>query len=76
MGDWDRYVGNNGEIPESWFAPDSEQSSEIEYDLEKWRREQDGILRFDSFDDALDWARKNPGKAITRSPDGNGFVAN
>ncbi len=29
---------------------------------------------FDTFEDAVDWARNNPGKIITRSSDGNGFT--
>ncbi|WP_090504204.1 hypothetical protein [Pseudomonas borbori] len=30
---------------------------------------------FDDFSEALDWAKRNPGKSITRSPDGKGFIA-
>jgi hypothetical protein len=32
-------------------------------------------VRFETYDDALDWARQNPGRPITRSSDGSGFVA-
>jgi hypothetical protein len=29
---------------------------------------------FDSFEKAISWAKENPGKPFTRSPDGNGFI--
>lgn len=32
-------------------------------------------LRFETFEEALDWARDNRGRSITRSPDGCGFVS-
>lgn len=80
MGDWDRYVGNNGEIPESWFAPDKnphkrKPSNKVRGSMQGGIRSQGAIRRFDTFEEALDWARRNPGEAITRSSDGNGFVA-
>lgn len=30
---------------------------------------------FETSDKAIAWAKKNPGRVITRSPDGNGFIA-
>ena len=29
---------------------------------------------FETFQEAMAWAKRNPGKTITRSPDGNGFI--
>lgn len=33
------------------------------------------INMFNSFEEAMEWAKKNPGKSIVKSPDGNGYVA-
>ncbi len=30
---------------------------------------------FKKSDEAIAWAKKNPGRVITRSPDGNGYIA-
>lgn len=30
---------------------------------------------FKTSDEAIAWAKENPGRVITRSPDGNGFIA-
>ncbi|WP_339934707.1 hypothetical protein [Vreelandella glaciei] len=35
---------------------------------------QSGKQHFTSFQEAMAWAKRNPGKSITRSPDGEGFV--
>lgn len=35
---------------------------------------EDGKKHFDTFEKAISWAKENPGKTITRSPDGNGFI--
>jgi hypothetical protein len=64
MGDWQKYVNMSGEIPEYWFAPDT---SPV--------RSQGAVRRFDTFEEARDWAKRNPGETIARSPDGNGFFA-
>ena len=32
-------------------------------------------LYFETFSEAMDWAKQNPGQSISRSPDGNGFIA-
>lgn len=32
------------------------------------------ISAFDTFQDAMTWAKNNPGKAIARSPDGIGYI--
>ena len=29
---------------------------------------------FETFQEAMAWAKSNPGKTITRSPDGNGYI--
>jgi len=29
---------------------------------------------FETYDEAVSWAKENPGRTITRSPDGNGFI--
>ena len=29
---------------------------------------------FDTFNEAMSWAKENPGKTITRSPDGKGYI--
>lgn len=33
-----------------------------------------GKMHFDTFEKASSWAKENPGKPFTRSPDGNGFI--
>ncbi len=30
--------------------------------------------QFETFCEASDWARRHPGRTISRSPDGNGFI--
>lgn len=32
------------------------------------------MLRFDTFKEAMEWAKEHPGEKITRSPDGYGFI--
>lgn len=33
-----------------------------------------GSLHFRTYVDAIEWAKRNPGRSITRSQDGNGFI--
>lgn len=71
--DWDyinEHMGGHDEaglpnfVSRSGFADDS-------YHEEK---SQMILNHFDSFQEAMAWAKSNPGKTITRSPDGNGYI--
>ena len=76
MGEWQEMVGGeSGDCPEWWFAPDRKPSNRMRGSMQGGIRSQGAIRRFDTFEEALDWARRNPGETITRSSDGNGFVA-
>lgn len=37
--------------------------------------ESDFLRAFGTYEEAMSWAKSNPGKVIKRSPNGNGFVA-
>lgn len=39
------------------------------------RPTQSTTLHFGTFGEAMTWAKANPGQSITRSPDGEGFIA-
>ncbi len=45
-----------------------------EYFREDRRKTKNSKKNFSSFQDALVWAKANPGKTIIRSPDGVGFI--
>ena len=45
-----------------------------EYFREDRRKTKNSKKKFSSFQDALVWAKANPGKTIIRSPDGVGFI--
>jgi hypothetical protein len=74
MGDWDRHVGNGGEIPEWW---DLDRLPKEIFDRPKGDHvtaSRNTSRQFSTIQEALDWAKNNPGKVISRSPDGEGFV--
>lgn len=51
--------------------------SQTELSPETARRATQGkSLHFGTFDEAKEWAKSNPGRSISRSPDGHGFIAN
>ena len=66
MGSDSDYLNENGygflvegDIPSNWGS-DNSSSKEPDY--------------FETFSEALGWAKNNPGKAITRSHDGSGYI--
>ncbi|QBY55491.1 hypothetical protein [Cupriavidus oxalaticus] len=69
MGDWERTFGEAGM-----------QDGFIDSMIRSWRR-QDGItkkkitLLFETAVDAQGWAKEHPGSAITRHPNGEGYIA-
>ena len=71
MGDWDRMFGC-GVSAESVID-----SINRDHFAEQKRGEREGRASrkkvFNTFQEASNWAKSNPGRSIKRSPEGNGF---
>ena len=72
MGDFERTFGAGANVDSiiDGFNRDylhEQRQSQREYHSTSKRK-------FSSFQEALAWSKKNPGKTITRSPDGIGFI--
>ena len=73
MRDWDyinEHMGGHDEdgLPNFMSKPGFADDSDYE-DYEDYESDY-----FDTFEEAKEWAKKNPGKAIQRSPDGKGYI--
>ncbi len=67
MGDFERTFGAGADFDRIIDENNSEYFRED-------RRKTKNSKKFSSFQDALVWAKANPGKTIIRSPDGVGFI--
>lgn len=68
MGDFERTFGAGADFDRILDGYNSE------YLREERQKTQNSKKEFSSFQDALAWAKANPGKTIIRSPDGVGFI--
>ncbi|MNG13418.1 hypothetical protein D3C84_970970 [compost metagenome] len=74
MSDWEDMCGWLG-ISNDEFAADKVINLNSRTNTENlgWKRHLHKN-NFDTFQDAIAWAKENPGKAIKRAPTGNGFI--
>jgi len=72
MGDFERTFGAGANIESIISGFDRDHRAE----QRRWDREARSSRKrtFNTFQEAIDWAKSNPGKSFTRSTDGNGFV--
>jgi ABC-type uncharacterized transport system YnjBCD substrate-binding protein len=68
MGDFERTFGAGADFDRIIDDYNSE------YLREERKKTQNSKKEFSSFQDALAWAKANPGKTIIKSPDGVGFI--
>ncbi len=68
MGDFERTYGAGADFDRIIDENNSE------YFREERQKAKNSKKEFSSFQDALVWAKANPGKTIVRSPDGVGFI--
>ncbi|MCX8265961.1 hypothetical protein, partial [Escherichia coli] len=68
MGDFERTFGAGADFDRIIDENNSEYFREDRRKTKKFKK------NFSSFQDALVWAKANPGKTIIRSPDGVGFI--
>ncbi|CNI62512.1 Uncharacterised protein [Yersinia pekkanenii] len=68
MGDFERTFGAGADFDGIIDGYNSE------YLREERQKTKNSKKEFSSFQDALVWAKANPGKTIIRSPDGVGFI--
>ncbi|EJC0159876.1 TPA: hypothetical protein NWA23_004187 [Escherichia coli] len=68
MGDFERTYGAGADFDRIIDENNSE------YFREERQKAKNSKKEFSSFQDALAWAKANPGKTIVRSPDGVGFI--
>lgn len=59
---------------EGGLNPLYEESNEENYRSDSDKRPQADITKFHTFQDAIAWSKENPGRSITKSPDGNGYI--
>ena len=69
MGDFERTYGAGADFDRIIDENNSEYFRDERQKAKKFEKEF-------SFQDALVWAKANPGKTIVRSPDGVGFIEN
>lgn len=71
MGDWERIFGAGVSAETVIDRINNTNRREHEFDDESYDNQK---MWFSTFQEALAWTKSNPGKAIVRSPDGEGFV--
>ena len=69
MGDWERTFGESGMADGGMGIVDSIAKSEYR------ESRRDAWLSFDSWEAARKWAKDNPRNAVTRDPNGSGYIA-
>ena len=78
MGDFERTYGAGADFDRTYGAgADFDRiidENNSEYFRDERQKAKNSKKEFSSFQDALVWAKANPGKTIVRSPDGVGFI--